>query len=184
MDPGPGDPLSEATSRLNAARSEFDIQVRRFEDVRARLQATFDQVRNGRPQREILHDSALARLQAKLETMPVIEQAKGILMAQYRCRPEEAFELLRRASQRANVKVNVLAAQIVEQVASPEPQPAGRPPLPTSGAGGGKDGRPPHLAADLTRQQDRGPRYPLPEAISHDLAGELAVTLDDLPITR
>ena len=50
----------------------------------------------------------------------VIEQAKGILMAQQRCVrcPDEAFDLPRRASQRANVKVNVLAAQIVKQVAS------------------------------------------------------------------
>ena len=133
MEPGPDDPLNEAASRTNAARSEFDAQVRRFEEVRARLQVTFDQVRNGRPRREILHDSAFARLQAQLETMPVIEQAKGILMAQYRCRPEEAFDLLRRASQRGNVKINVLAAQIVEQIASPEPRSAGRPPLPTSG---------------------------------------------------
>jgi AmiR/NasT family two-component response regulator len=53
--------------------------------------------------------------------MPVIEQAKGILMAQHRCPPEEAFDLLRRASQSANVKVSVLAAQIIEQTASPEP---------------------------------------------------------------
>jgi AmiR/NasT family two-component response regulator len=133
MDLGRGGPLDEATSRMNAARSEFDAQVRRFEDVRARLQATFDQVRNGRPQRQILHDSAYARLQAQLDTMPVIEQAKGILMAQYRCRPEEAFDLLRRASQRANVKVSVLAAQIVEQIASPERRSAGRPPLLRSG---------------------------------------------------
>ncbi len=139
MDPGRGNPLNEAASRTNAARSEFDAQVRRFEDVRERLQATFDQVRDGRPQREKLRDSAFARLQARLETMPVIEQAKGILMAQYRCRPEEAFDLLRRASQRANVKINVLAAQIVEQIASPEPRPAGRPPLPTSGGGSGSE---------------------------------------------
>jgi len=138
MDLGPGDPLSEARSRLNAAQSEFDTQVRRFEDVRARLQATFDQVVNGRPQREVLHDSAFARLQARLDSMPVIEQAKGILMAQYRCRPEEAFDLLRRASQRANVKVSVLAEQIVEQIASPGPPPAERPPLPASGAGNGR----------------------------------------------
>lgn len=53
--------------------------------------------------------------------MPVIEQAKGVLMAQNRCGPEEAFDLLRLASQRANVKVSVLAAQIVEQVANPRP---------------------------------------------------------------
>jgi hypothetical protein len=147
MDPGPGDPLSEAKSRLNAARSEFDTQVRRFEEVKARLQVTFDEVRNGRPEREVLHDSAFARLQAKLDTMPVIEQAKGILMAQYRCRPEEAFDLLRRASQRANVKVSVLAAQIVDQVAAPGP-PARRPPLPTSGGGRREDDRPRRLAVD------------------------------------
>jgi hypothetical protein len=50
----------------------------------------------------------------------VIEQAKGIIMARQRCGPDEAFELLRRASQRANVKVHALAAQIVEQIASGE----------------------------------------------------------------
>ncbi len=90
------------------------------------MQQTFDQLRKGRPQREKLRDSALARMQAKLDTMPVIEQAKGVLMAQNRCGPDEAFDLLRRASQRANVKVSVLAAQIVEQVASHEPQPPDR----------------------------------------------------------
>ena len=59
--------------------------------------------------------------------MPVIEQAKGILMAQHRCGPDEAFDLLRRASQRANVKVSVLATRIVEQVASPPDPHAERP---------------------------------------------------------
>jgi hypothetical protein len=126
MDAGPGDPLLEVTSQLEAARLEFDAQTRRFEDAKASLQATLDQVRKGRPQRELLHNSAFARLQARLDTMPVIEQAKGVLMAQNRCGPEEAFDLLRRASQRANVKVSVLAAQIVEQIASHEAQPSER----------------------------------------------------------
>jgi ANTAR domain-containing protein len=54
---------------------------------------------------------------ARQETMPVIEQAKGIIMAQQKCGPDEAFDLLRRASQRANIKVHVLAAQIVGHVA-------------------------------------------------------------------
>ena len=139
MDPRPADPL-EITHRPSAARSEFDTQVRRFDDVKARLQATHDQIRNGRPRREVLHRSAYARLEARFETMPVIEQAKGILMAQYRCRPEEAFDLLRRASQRANVKVGVLAAQIVEQIASPEPGSKRRPPLPMSGGRSGRTG--------------------------------------------
>ena len=118
MDAGPDDPVLTAASRLSAAQLEFNAQSRRFEDAKARLQVTFDQLRSGRPRREMLRDSALARLQAKLDTMPVIEQAKGILMAQNRCGPQEAFDLLRRASQRANVKVIVLATQIVEQVAS------------------------------------------------------------------
>jgi hypothetical protein len=126
MDAGPGDPLLRVASRLSAARLEFDVQTRRLEDNRTRLQETFEQLRKGRPQREKLRASAFARMQARLDTMPVIEQAKGVLMAQHRCGPEEAFDLLRRASQRANVKVSVLAAQIVEQVASHGPQPSDR----------------------------------------------------------
>ena len=124
---GPDDSPPEVTSRLEAARLEFDAQARRFEAAKARLQVTLDQVREGRPQREILHNSAFARLQARLETMPVIEQAKGILMAQHRCGAEEAFDLLRRASQSANVKVSVLAERMVEQISSPEPPATGEP---------------------------------------------------------
>jgi hypothetical protein len=138
MDPGPSDPVPRAASRLSAARSEFDAQTRRFEDVSARLQVTIDRLRGNRPRREMLRDSAFARLQARLDTMPVIEQAKGIVMAQHRCGPEEAFDLLRRASQRANIKLSVLAAQIVEQVALPDPQPMGNLPLRTSGSAAGR----------------------------------------------
>jgi hypothetical protein len=122
MDRADDESLPEVNGRLEAARLEFDAQARRFEAAKAQLQLTLDRVRNGRPQREILHSSAFARLQARLETMPVIEQAKGILMAQHRCGPDEAFDLLRRASQRANVRISVLATRLVEQVASPEPQ--------------------------------------------------------------
>jgi len=135
MEPVPATPKAEIMSRHDAARLEFDTQQRRFEDIRARLDTTFEDIRTGKPGRQRLKDSAYARLQARLETMPVIEQAKGILMAQYRCSPDEAFELLRRASQRANIKVSDLAAQIVEQITSPEPRPARRPPAPTSNGG-------------------------------------------------
>ncbi len=108
----------EAASRLAQLRLEFEAQVQRFETARAQLQATVERMRTGRPQHERLRESAFARLQARLETMPVIEQAKGILMAEYRCGPDEAFDLLRRASQSANVKVSVLAAQLVRNVAA------------------------------------------------------------------
>ena len=60
-----------------------------------------------------LRYSAHARLQARMATMPVIEQAKGIIMAQHGWPEEQAFDALRRASQRENVKVRDLAATIV-----------------------------------------------------------------------
>jgi hypothetical protein len=126
MDPGPGDSPRDHIARLHAARLEFDAQAKRFEQARTRLAATVEAIQKDLSRPEILHDSAFARLLARLDSMPVVEQAKGILMAQNRCGPDEAFDLLRRASQRANVKVSVLAARMVEQVAAPEP--GGNPP--------------------------------------------------------
>lgn len=64
---------------------------------------------------QLLPVSALARMTAQLATMPVIEQAKGILIARTGCDPDQAFDQLRGASQRANVPVRVLAARLVEQ---------------------------------------------------------------------
>src|SRR5437763_17002553 len=51
--------------------------------------------------RELLERSPYARLAAQVASRPVIEQAKGILMAQAGCTDQQAFGLLRRASQRA-----------------------------------------------------------------------------------
>jgi len=126
MDLVPGDSPQDDMARLEAVRQEFDAQAQRFEQARARLEATIETIQKGLSRPEILHDSAFARLLARLDSMPVVEQAKGILMDQNRCGPDEAFDLLRRASQRANVKVSVLAARMVEQVAAPEP--GGNPP--------------------------------------------------------
>jgi AmiR/NasT family two-component response regulator len=66
----------------------------------------------------------MGRLQARLETLSTIEQAKGVIMAQSRVGSEEAFDILRRASQRTNMKLRDLAADIVtraEQPAGPSP---------------------------------------------------------------
>jgi hypothetical protein len=117
---------------LEAARAEHRVQAERLEEARAQLQATAEWIETGRPQREVLRESAVARLRAQLESLPVIEQAKGIVMAQQRCGPEEAFDLLRRASQRANVKVHVLAARIVAQVASPPAETGAEPTQPAA----------------------------------------------------
>ncbi|HWE56262.1 MAG TPA: GAF and ANTAR domain-containing protein [Acidimicrobiales bacterium] len=48
-----------------------------------------------------------------LETRTVIGQAQGVLIARQNIRPEEAFDILRRASQRTNRKLREVAAEIV-----------------------------------------------------------------------
>jgi ANTAR domain len=53
-------------------------------------------------------DVVNARLRARLDTMPVVEQAKGIIMAREDCAPDAAFDLLRPVSQRANLKLHAL----------------------------------------------------------------------------
>jgi len=118
VDPDSGDSTWLDTEPFEAIRLESRVLRQQSAEARARARATRHQVRRGRSRREILGDSALARLRARLSTMPVIEQAKGIVMAQQGCGPEEAFELLRRVSQRTNVKVHVLAEQIVKQVST------------------------------------------------------------------
>lgn len=52
---------------------------------------------------------------AAMRTRGVIEQAKGMIMADHGVTPDEAFELLRKMSQRNNVKVAELATRIVER---------------------------------------------------------------------
>ena len=61
--------------------------------------------------------SEVEDLRAALVTRPVIDQAKGILMARHRCTADQAFELLAQASQRENRKLRDLARAIVVSVA-------------------------------------------------------------------
>jgi hypothetical protein len=55
------------------------------------------------------------QLQEGLTSRAVIDQAKGTLMAQHRVSAEEAFELLRRQSQRENRKLRELAQELVDR---------------------------------------------------------------------
>ncbi len=50
-----------------------------------------------------------------IRSRDVIGQAKGILMAQKNISEDEAFDVLRRASQRMNVKLRELAERITER---------------------------------------------------------------------
>ena len=53
-------------------------------------------------------------LRRKLETQPVIEQAKGILMGCYGVSADDAFILLRRWSQDTNTKLHQVAQTVVD----------------------------------------------------------------------
>jgi AmiR/NasT family two-component response regulator len=58
-------------------------------------------------------EDAVEHLHRGLVTRQVIGQAVGLLMAQRRCTAEEAFDLLRSASQRGNEKLRDVAARLV-----------------------------------------------------------------------
>jgi hypothetical protein len=121
--------LPDVYTRAREARRQSQVLV---EQLRAAKQTTaliMQLLRNAQDQAEEVHAlwltlhpesdrlnySAHARLQARLKSMPVIEQAKGIIMAQCGWPEDRAFEALRRASQRENMKLRDLAAKIVAQ---------------------------------------------------------------------
>ena len=61
-------------------------------------------------------------LRAALDARAVIDQAIGIVMGQQRCTSDKAFDILRRASQRRNVKLRDVAAGIVMGISGQPPR--------------------------------------------------------------
>jgi len=59
------------------------------------------------------------QMREAMRSRAVIDMAKGILMAQRRCSPDEAFSMLSHASQRNNRKLRDIAAGIVDGVQHP-----------------------------------------------------------------
>ncbi|MFF3274588.1 ANTAR domain-containing response regulator [Streptomyces chrestomyceticus] len=54
-----------------------------------------------------------AQLRQALDSRPVIDQARGILMATESCTAEQAWDILRQTSQHTNTKVNEVAGEVV-----------------------------------------------------------------------
>ena len=52
-------------------------------------------------------------MEQAMASRAVIEQAKGVLMGRHGIDEKQAFELLRRQSQRLNVKLRALATEVV-----------------------------------------------------------------------
>ena len=72
----------------------------------------------------------VSQLQQALASRSTIDQALGVLMAQNRCTRDEAFGILRRASQHRNTKLRDVAAAIIHRYTGhpAEPPPPFRPP--------------------------------------------------------
>jgi PAS domain S-box-containing protein len=71
--------------------------------------------------RQEVLDDALPDL---FENRAAIEQAKGAMMAIYRISPDQAFQLLQWRSQETNVKVRVLAKELVRELGKMPPMSA------------------------------------------------------------
>ncbi len=123
-----GAALQALVQRADRARAQAIANRAALEQVLSRTRA-FDLGSDSRPglRDSFSHDACEARareledtidgLTKRLASQAPIEQAKGIIMAQTRCDPDQAFEILRRASQRSNNKLRVLAAELVARTA-------------------------------------------------------------------
>jgi hypothetical protein len=106
----------EIFSMIAASDLALRVAEQRAESIRLR-----DVARQLREERgasrnlfeELQHE--VAGLKKAMESRATIEQAKGILMAAEHCTPDEAFDMLTRASQRQNRKLALIAADIVER---------------------------------------------------------------------
>jgi GAF domain-containing protein len=62
-------------------------------------------------------------LHTAMASRRLIDQAIGIVMAQNRCSSDDAFAILRQASQNRNVKVRDLAATVIRSISGSDPSP-------------------------------------------------------------
>ncbi|HEX7277954.1 MAG TPA: ANTAR domain-containing protein [Acidimicrobiales bacterium] len=91
-------------------------------DARQLLPLLADQVTTAVANAERYESShALAgHLERALESRGVIERAKGVLIARQRCDQDQAFDILRRASQRLNRKLHDIAVDLVANASTGE----------------------------------------------------------------
>jgi len=112
------------TDRLTIARADMEANARRLSEVLQSAMAVHEAAKTRRGARARQHDMAYGRLEARLTTVPVIEQAKGVLMARHGCPSDQAADMLRSMSRGTGVPLADVAAKIVAQASrsrSPRP---------------------------------------------------------------
>ncbi|PZH15828.1 hypothetical protein C1I97_07415 [Streptomyces sp. NTH33] len=76
-----------------------------------------------RAERLLQLQTEIEQLRQAIASRPVIDQARGILMATHACTPEQAWDILRETSQRSNIKLRTVAAAVTKGVRSDGPPP-------------------------------------------------------------
>lgn len=99
-----------AKQRLEPSRQELSAA----ESFARQLAAAIQNVEAYRSTAALAHDMAQA-----MQSRAVIEQAKGMIMAEKHVSADEAFDQLAKLSQRANVKLRDVAARLVEERSTP-----------------------------------------------------------------
>lgn len=95
---------------LYSSRSHDFSLGRRLAELVSDLASTALSCMNTHSEQSQLND----QLQEALGSRAVIEQAKGMLMAQRHCGADEAFNVLRRSSQHRNIKLRDIAGVVVD----------------------------------------------------------------------
>jgi hypothetical protein len=107
------DPAGSLAGSLNAYAGTPDAFDTEAQEIGLILAAHASVAAGAMREREMLEEMS-RNLHQALSSRDVIGQAKGILMERLRVTPEEAFDALRRSSQRLNVKLREVAAALAE----------------------------------------------------------------------
>jgi GAF domain-containing protein len=106
-------PAGSLAGSLNAYAGAPDAFDAEAQEIGLILAAHASVAAGAMREREALEEMS-RHLHQALSSRDVIGQAKGILMERLRVTPEEAFDVLRRSSQRLNVKLREVAARLAE----------------------------------------------------------------------
>jgi GAF domain-containing protein len=113
-------PLQE---HLCAALNIYGSQAHSFDDESQQLATTFASYAGVALANMHLYETTRLlsqNLETAMQSRAVIDQAKGILMAQQRCSADQAFDLLVRLSQRSNRKLRDVAQALVDSTTDPK----------------------------------------------------------------
>lgn len=120
--------VTEAESRADASEDRVDAVVARVDTLQARVDVDHQLILH-------LQDEGLIslkqadNLQEALQTSRTIATALGVVMASRQISDTEAFAVLSKCSQDTNVKLRVVAAEILRTGDMSRLQPSGAPPL-------------------------------------------------------